>query len=377
MNITLVISSLSCGGAERVMSMMANYWADQGAEVSFITMDTAASDFYALDRRVQRVALGLARDSSSPLEAARNNLARVKQLRRAVRTARADVIISFQSSMNVLVLLATWGLSVPVIVSERVDPRHHPIGVVWDRLRRCLYPAAAAVVVQSSAVHAWMERHVPRGKVAVVPNPVLPHAPLQAEGGLSLPSPFLMGMGRLVPQKGFDLLVQAFALAARDRPEWSVVIVGEGPEKGNIADVARRHGVYDRVHLIGRTDQPGAILNAASIFVLSSRYEGFPNALCEAMSAGLPVISFDCPSGPSDIIRDGEDGVLVPENSIEDLAAAIRRLMEDTAERRRLGQQALRITRQLSLPSVMGRWNDIIGGVIQSKTPAPMSSGRR
>jgi glycosyltransferase involved in cell wall biosynthesis len=359
-HIVFVGHSLACGGAERVMCRMADFWAACGRDITIVTLDSAESDFYPLDSRVRRVALGLASDSATRIEAVVNNMSRLQRLRAEIKNHEPGVVISFVDSLNVLTLLATWGLHVAVIISERIDPRHHPIDAVWNQLRTSLYRRANALVVQSMAVRCWAEELAPAGRVHVIPNPVAVADTGNETIGVPVLKPFAVAMGRLDPQKGFDMLIEAFACCAKTRREWSLVIIGEGTERERLTSLAARLGIAERVHMIGRLKAPAAVLREASLFVLSSRYEGFPNALLEAMCCGLPVISFDCPSGPAEIIRHGVDGVLVPPENPLALAGVMMRLMNDAHERQYLGAQAVRVAERFSLEKVMLQWERVI-----------------
>ncbi|MEQ9069765.1 MAG: glycosyltransferase [Gimesia chilikensis] len=150
--ITITIPSLSLGGAEGVAAMMANHWAAEGDQVTLLTLDSAETDTFQLAPEVQRIALGLMRDSGNLLQAVVNNRQRVQKLRAEIARSRPDVVISLTDRMNVLTLLAAGKATYPVIVSERSDPRYHLMGRVWSYLRKKTYPRAAAVVVQTQGV---------------------------------------------------------------------------------------------------------------------------------------------------------------------------------------------------------------------------------
>ena len=361
MRIALVIGTFGAGGAERVMASMANYWVAHGQEVTLITLSPQADDWFTLDAAVERIGLNLLSMSSGIREAATHNMRRVLRLRRELQTLKADIVISFLDTTNVLTLLACTGLNLPVIVSERIDPRYHVIGRGWDHLRSLLYRRAHAVVIQSAAVSAWAGTLVSAPKVRVIPNPLSPPCITRHDSEASgRHAHTVVGMGRLVPQKGFDLLIQAFAQCARPHPSWSLVLLGEGAERAKLEALARHAGVGPRVRFAGNVKEPTAVLRDADLFVLSSRYEGFPNALLEAMACGLAVISTDCPSGPRDIIDDGCNGVLVPPGSADALATAMETLMADALLRRRLGMQATEVLERFSINRVMGLWNGLV-----------------
>ena len=353
----LVISCLGSGGAERVLSTMANWWALQGRAVTVVTLDEGGMPpFYELHPDVKRRALDLAQRSSGPWRALGNNLARVSRFRRALRRIGGGPIISFGTETNCLVLLASWGLGRRVIVSERCDPLIIPHVRAWRALRRWTYGHADAVVVQTAAAALFFPDAWP---VRVIANPVSAPKPAipGTQGDLALPDrPFAAAMGRLVPQKGFDLLVSAFSAVAATHPKWSLVVLGEGPDRKALEQLAGQHGLGERVHMPGVVSAPDNVLREAALFVLPSRFEGFPNALCEAMACGLAVIAADCPNGPGEIVTEGVDGVLVPPEDVESLARAMDRLMRDGEERRRLGARAVAITDRFSIENVMALW---------------------
>jgi len=364
MRITFVIPSLAAGGAERVASSLVNYWSSVGDEVTLATLDFEEADFYSLSPSVERVALGLGEVSSNGFLRISKNFRRVRQLRRVIRQSRPDVVISFLAYTNVLVLTAALGLGVPVVVSERTNTIQGRAGSAVDLLRHVLYPRADAVVVQTEAVAEWARRLVKAAAVRVIPNPVHPpktelHS-FQDERNLTV-----LAMGRLVPVKGFDVLLQAFARCARLHHDWTLRIVGDGPERGRLEALSDKLGIATRVRLDPFLKEPEAAFKSAGLFALSSRYEGFPNVLLEAMACGLPVISFDCPNGPKEIIRDGLDGVLVPANNEEVLAERMARLMGAEDERKRLAASAIQVTERFSLTKVAAMWQEVLDEAVR------------
>jgi glycosyltransferase involved in cell wall biosynthesis len=371
MRIASVIYSLSAGGAERVASTMVNYWVGAGEQVTLVTFDSVEKDFYRIDARVKRIGLGLTSQSKNWREFIGNNLRRVQSLRALLRSSQFDVVVSFVDKVNVLVLLATVGLGVPVIVSEQIDPRKHPVGRVTAGLRRLLYPSARAVVVQTAGISQWARGFVRKDAIYVIPSPVSEQFLGSRGSNDTTARHTILGMGRLEPQKGFDRLLTAFARCAERHPEWTLRIVGEGAERPRLHTLAVKLGIESRVRLDTVTKEPEKVLRDSNLFVLSSHYEGFPNVLLEAMACGLPVISFDCPSGPREMIRDGIDGVLVPPDDVEALAKAMDSLMGGQEERGRLAARAVEVSERFSLPRVMAMWSGVLGKAAWSGPAKP------
>ncbi|HWL51007.1 MAG TPA: glycosyltransferase family 4 protein [Chthoniobacteraceae bacterium] len=375
--VALVIHALVGGGAERVMAMIANHWAGEGREVTLLTLDDGSTPpFHSVDCRVACRPLGIAGVSGHPGQSIINNLLRICRLRAALKEADPEVVISFMSSVNVITLLAMAGTGIPVVVSERVDPRFHPVGRAWEVLRRLTYRSASRIVVQSHAVREFFP--VPlRRRAVVIPNPVAKCA-VQQESLPHRPGRTLVAMGRLEAQKGFDLLLRAFRALAVRHPQWRLEIYGEGSLRKELEAGIRGSGLQEQVFLCGMTRQPMAIFRRADLFVLPSRYEGFPNVLCEAMACGVAVVSFDCPSGPRDILRHGVDGLLVPPEDVEALGNAIDRLMRNDAERRRLAARGREVTERFSPEKIMGQWLTLTDEVIaEYRSAAGRRPGRR
>ena len=363
--VVLVISSLRPGGAERVISIMANHWARRGCGITLVTIDAGSADFYALDPRVTRVALGVAGNSYGVRDALARNADRVRRLRHAIRAARPHAVISFMTSTNVLAVIAARLERVPVIISERTDPTQDGASTIWNGLRRLVYPRAQAVVVQTPEVHRWAETFLSPHRVRTIPNPVL--LPPETEMGDDDPRPAssdqrrrIVAMGRLESQKGFDVLLRAFAKCRADFPDWSLVIIGEGEDRLSLGSMASELGVADAVTMPGLVRNPFAVLRSADLFVLSSRCEGFPNALLEAMAVGMAVVATDCRNGPRHIVRHGIDGVLIPPDDVAAMADAMAGLMGNDLYRRALGARAVEVKERFSVDRVMAEWERLL-----------------
>lgn len=362
----LVISSLGAGGAERVLSEMANYWQTRGHTITLVTLDTTQSDFYPLNPGIQRIALGLKSDSRNMWHAIGNNIQRITSLRNVFRRSAPHAIISFIDTVNVLTIVAGMGLRIPVIVSERTDPRHHGVGGLWQRLRRMLYPKAVAVVVQTPGVCEWMRKEMPRVNVLTIPNPARIASGERKDSFVFPVGRSIVAVGRLSHEKGFDLSIKAFAQCAEEFPEWNLIIFGEGSERTSLESLVAEHALGHRIHLPGLIAEPMLALPHADIFVLSSHFEGFPNALVEAMTCGLAVIATDCQSGPREIIQNGSNGLLVPVNNVDELAVAIKMLMANVLLRQTLGRKAGEVKIRFRRENVLAKWENLLNCVTKN-----------
>lgn len=361
MKILFFIHSLSLGGAERVTANLANYWAARGWEITIVTIAGKEKDFYSLHPGVKRIALNLAASSSNFVKALFYNTKRVLALRKVLGLIHPDVAVGMMTTANVLLVLASQNLRIPVIGSERIHPPMLDVGAWWAFMRRKTYPHLRALVALTDRSALWLKEYTGAKKVEVIPNPVpfpLPvHEPIvEPEKVWSPGKKKLLAVGRLAEQKGFDLLIKGFAQLAPRFPHWQLAIVGEGKEHKALEDLISRLGLQGKVFLVGRVGNIGDWYQAADLYVMSSRFEGFPNTLIEAMAYGLPVVSTDCETGPREIVRQGVDGLLVPPNDLPALVRALARLMDDTALRQRMSKQAVKVRERFGLPKIAKKW---------------------
>ena len=334
------------------MAGLASRLAQRWHAVCLITLDDGGRDRYSVDPSVTRHRLNvMGSDGAGLWQRGKAVLRRRRAVRQAILVERPDVVLSFCDRTNLLVLAATGGIRsragslLPIVVAERSDPGRQKLGTLGEWLRRRLYPRAALVVALTESSASQL-RVVGCRRVEVIPSAV-DAPPIRSDRIHAALTHRIVAVGRLEPEKGFDRLIEAFAGIAAGFPGWSLAIFGEGSERQRLESQVETAGLADRVSMPGWVQPIWEELALATLYVLSSRYEGFPSALLEAMAVGVPCIAVDCDSGPRAIIRSGTDGLLV-EDSVIGLAEGLRQMMQDPQTRERFAEQALEVCERFS-----------------------------
>ncbi|WP_062204914.1 glycosyltransferase family 4 protein [Aureimonas sp. AU12] len=368
LHVAIVMPGLGAGGTEHVVNVLANEWTRRGWRVTVLTFEQPDTpSYYRFDPAVEIRRLGLPPKPQRLGPAAMGSVRRVQALRTALTDVKPGLVISFLTRTNVLTLLATRYLGVPVVVSERNNPALQDTGPIWRALRRHLYPKAFGLVTMTAGALEFFPAAL-RRRSWVIPNSV----DLPADRQRKRLGNTLTAVGRLVPQKGFDLLIEAFSRIAPEFPDWSLVIWGEGPERAALEAQRAALRLEGRVRMPGITGEPGLWVETADVFVLSSRFEGWGIVLLEAMAADLPVVSFDCQWGPRDMLTDSVHGLLVERENVEALAGALRRVLGDGALRARLGEAAGRHARTFTPERNVDQWDAVAFAAITARDDGSM-----
>ena len=294
----LVISSLGLGGAERAVSILAREWVRHGHQVALATLEESGSiAAYDLPQELNRIYLGRGAAGLSSLRKLPRLLRIVRRIRRTVRAERPDIVVSFMDQTNVLTILGTLGLKVPCIVNEQIHPSFSSIEkfpalplLSWFLipLRNFSYRGARWITLLSERSRNCFPGYL-QARIRVISNPV---AELPAEArDAELPRPVVLGVGRLVPQKRFDRLIEAFALLAPQFPEWSLALAGEGRDRETLMRLADRLGVSSKVQFLGRRQAMGSLFKSGRYFCALLRLRRLPQ--CAWRGHGLWVCC-DC-----------------------------------------------------------------------------------
>jgi GalNAc-alpha-(1->4)-GalNAc-alpha-(1->3)-diNAcBac-PP-undecaprenol alpha-1,4-N-acetyl-D-galactosaminyltransferase len=352
--IAFIISSLTSGGAERVLCLIANYWARKNYSIAIITLDNQ-TPFYLLEGGIKLEPLSLLRNSDSVFSAIANNIARIKTIRKKLIEIDPDIVISFMTETNIISTIGCRIINKPIIISERTCYDFLK-SRAWIILRKLVYRFSNVLVVQTNYDK---EKYNRLSNIFVINNPLnleemIPNNDREENN--------ILAVGRLDRVKGFDRLIRAYSLL--ESKNWKLTIVGEGSERNSLKKLIHDLNLEDYIRMPGRTKAIEKWYKKSSIFVLSSRIEGFPNALCEAMAYGCACVGFDCIAGPNEIITDKVNGYLVKNGDINALAAKIDFLINNPAERRRTGNEAMKISERLNIDSIMSKWEKIINNIL-------------
>lgn len=342
------IGTLRNGGAERVVSALASHMAEQGMEIEILTYYDKPV-FYELSSKVKVTAVEKENGKKNIIQ----NLVWIRKYFRS----NAKVVISFLAPFNMLAILATLGAKVPIIVADRNDPAKVPTKAIVRKARDILYMFADGIVLQTESNKAYFGDVVQR-KSKVIYNPVDMKGHVGAAIGVKK-AKLIVTAGRLMPQKNQKMLIQAFAKVAKKYTDYKLVIYGEGPERKNLEDLIKTLELSEKILLPGNVSDLHERMKNADLFVLSSDYEGMPNALIEAMCLGLPVISTKV-SGTTELVLRDKNGILVDCNSEEQLISAIDEILSDDEKMEQYAYENVKLAEKLGVDLITREWIDFI-----------------
>jgi glycosyltransferase involved in cell wall biosynthesis len=343
------------GGTERVTTVIASALAERGYHVCILSASRGLNPFFPIHPAVELFSLHMEHHSS--------NLSDWRiwwRLRHFIKQQRIERFIDVDTVLSLSSILAAWGTSTRVIAWEHFQLFFN-LGDVFQRVRRSLGRRLAVrwayrlVTLTERDRQQYLEHLPGKAEVVTIPNPFTVHHTKVSD----LNSRNILAVGRLVPQKGFDLLLQAWAQIWSKCSPWRLRIVGSGVDGPFLHQLALTLGVNDSVDFVPNTSDIASEYQFSGLFACSSRAEGLPLVLIEAKSFGLPIVSFDCPCGPSDIVRDGVDGLLVPAEDTHALATALECLMKDEQLRRAMGLRALE-DRRFELAGIVQTWESVL-----------------
>ena len=350
--IALFISSLQKGGSERVMVNLAEYFYRQGTEVVVVTQYKKETE-YDIIPEIRRV---YSEPDEELLQGNRANkfMVRFRYLRNIWKTEKPDVILAFLGKNNLMAIATSRFLPVKTVVSVRGEPTMEYEGRFMQFLAKTIFRFADGIVLQTQMVMEFFPKSVQR-KAIVLPNPLNPLFLKKKQNAEK--ENIIVAAGRLDDNKNHAMLIHAFARIASEYPNIKLIIYGEGECREQLEQLIEEKELTDRITLPGSVTDIADRIAKARIFTLTSNTEGMPNSIMEAMALGIPVISTDCPcGGPATLIRDGENGLLIPVGDAYALADAMRQILSNPVLEHKLGENAYKITEELNPEKVDNQW---------------------
>lgn len=335
-NVVFAIGSLYGGGAERVVSVWASALAEKGYQVSVLLYARCENE-YPIDDRVMICPIAAKQQECNAMSI----VERLKHFRSALKKLRPDVLISFLPEMQVYMAFASIGLGISRVETIRNNPwKVSVVGTKFEPVWRYCFRSCRAVIVQTEEQKLFFGQAIQR-KATVIPNPINSRYVESPKTEYNAASHRIVAAGRLTAQKNYKMMINAVKLVVEEYDDVSLQIYGSGEQEELLDAYIKEQGLSDHIKLMGRSNELHRVYQEADLYMMSSDYEGMPNALAEAMAVGLPCISTDCKTGPRDLIDDGENGYLVPCGDAEALAEKIMQVFSMTSEEQRLlGQKA-------------------------------------
>jgi GalNAc-alpha-(1->4)-GalNAc-alpha-(1->3)-diNAcBac-PP-undecaprenol alpha-1,4-N-acetyl-D-galactosaminyltransferase len=354
--IAFIIPSLEAGGAERVAVTLAQKFLNEN-DVFLIVLNKTKM-MYSIDPQIQIHFLKETYiPSSNLLIALKSNCTFVKKLIKTVKTNQIDTVVGFTTTVNILVLLSSFFLKITSFISERNNPEVYQIPFLRKTFIRILYPFANAFIVQTSFSKNYFQNFLKTKKILVIPNTINENLLCKREE-YSQRENIILTVGRLDANKNQKLLLEAFANL--NIKNWKLILVGDGILKVEYQMLAKDLGISDKVDFIGTVTNIETYYNRAQIFIFTSLSEGFPNALLEALSFGIPCIASDCNSGPSEMIQHKENGFLFEMNNQKQLEKYMSELMENEVLRQKFSSNAIQSTTKYHSDEIYKQWESLI-----------------
>ncbi len=349
------IYSLGKGGAERVVTTLASEMVKRGIKVVIATL-AEENEEYPLPDGVKRIDVGLSDNESKKNKLQRMDL-RIRKLRNCLAKEKPDVVYAFMQTANYRAIMAAAPLKIPVIISVRSDPRVDYASKKQKILSSRLYRKAAGAVFQTSGARDFFPGEI-ADKAAVILNPI--SEKYLKTGRSKERRKVYAAVGRFHDAKDYMTMVKAFEMFLEKHEDYSLEIYG-GDSGDNsrlqVAEYVHGHGLDEKILFMGSRSNVAECIKDVTAYVLSSKYEGLPNALMEAMALGLPVIATDCPSGgPAALIKDGENGLLAEAGNPKELAAAMSKMAEYPDEADRVGEEAKKIRDIANTVKITDEW---------------------
>lgn len=348
-NLFIVCGTLSSGGAERVIATLSTPFADSFKNITLITW-REAPHFYTIDSRVKLISLPKLAESNSDWK-------KGLIFRTLVKTQKPDIVLSFLTLFNLFVILSLIGIKVPIVSSERNDPRFIKGGAIMKAIRNVLYRKSTGILCQTEAIKNYFKNTL-RKKCHIIYNPVIMSNEMVGSALTMQKKNKIVSVGRLHSQKNHKLLIESFKIFHDSHPEYSLIIYGTGDLKEETKEYVKRVGLENFIILAGEQKKVKELILDAKVFVMTSLYEGMPNALIEAMCLGLPCISTKV-SGATDLISDGENGYLVDFNSVE-IAEKISYIVDNNNIAKKIGSSAKNLYDQLNVKKISKSWIEYI-----------------